>query len=330
MKPITINDIARLAGVSKSTVSRVLSSPSMVKESTRAAVMKIVEEHSFVPNQFAQGLAGIATKTIGIVVDELYNSFFIEIVEGVDRILSNFDYSLQLYSSRWVEEKELHHVSSLISKQVDGILLAPISPKGETIDLLKQSGIPFVLVNCVPEDRSLHYVAFDNFKGGELVADFINTLEKEQIILVTGYPHQTMDDRVAGFFSKVANPKSVIHYKGIKTFEDGLEIATMLIARNKISTRKTILFITNDNVAIGVSHQLSCMGIKIPEQVAIIGFDDIKLSSLCKIPLTTVSQSIKDIGKLAALDLLDLIKGQDIDPPGHILEPKLIVRESAT
>ena len=330
MKPITINDIARLAGVSKSTVSRVLSSPSMVKKSTREGVLKIIQEHSFVPNHLAQGLAGISTKTIGIVVDELYNSFFIEIVEGVDSILGNFDYSLQLYSSRWVEEKELHHVSALISKQVDGILLAPIAIKGETIDLLKQSGIPFVLVNCVPEDTSLHHVAFDNLKGGQLVADFVNTLEKEQIILITGYTHQTMDDRVEGFYSKVNNPDSVIRYKGIKTFEDGLEIADMLLARNAISTKKTVIFITNDNVAVGVSHKLSCMGIDIPSQVAIIGFDDIKLASLCKIPLTTISQSIKEIGKIAALDLIDLIHGQKIDSPGHILEPKLIIRESAT
>lgn len=329
MKHITINDIARLAGVSKSTVSRVLSSPSMVKKSTRDAVMKIIEENAFVPNHLAQGLAGVATKTIGIVVDELYNSFFIEIVQGVDRIMSNFDYSLQLYSSRWVEEKELHHVSFLISKQVDGILLAPINNKGETIELLKHSGVPFVLVNSIPEDKTLNYVAFDNFKGGELVADYINTLEKEQVILVTGYPHQTMDDRVDGFYSKVNNPKNIIHYKGIKTFEDGLEIANILLARNRIRNKKTVIFITNDNVAVGVSHQLSCMGIDIPKQVAIIGFDDIKLSSLCKIPLTTVSQSIKDIGKLAALDLLDLIKGQNINPPGHILEPKLIIRESS-
>ena len=329
MKQITINDIARLAGVSKSTVSRVLSSPSMVKKSTRDTVLKLVQEHGFVPNHLAQGLAGVATKTIGIVVDELYNSFFIEIVEGVDRIMSNFDYSLQLYSSRWVEEKELHHVSSLISKRVDGILLAPISHKGETIEMLKHSGVPFVLVNCIPEDKDLHYVAFDNYKGGELVADYVNAIEKEQVILITGYPHQTMNDRVEGFYSKVNNSENIIHYKGIKTFEDGLEIASILLARNRLRDKKTVLFITNDNVAVGVSHQLSCMGIEIPEQVMIIGFDDIKLSSLCKIPLTTVSQSIQDIGKLAALDLLDLIRGQDIGPSGHILEPKLIIRESS-
>lgn len=329
MKQITINDIARLAGVSKSTVSRVLSSPSMVKKSTRDTVMRIVQENGFVPNHLAQGLAGVATKTIGIVVDELYNSFFIEIVEGVDRIMSNSDYSLQLYSSRWVEDKELHHVSSLISKRVDGILLAPISNEGETIEMLKHSGIPFVLVNCIPEDTSLHYVAFDNYKGGELVADYVNTLEKDQIILITGYPHQTMDGRVAGFYSKVKNSENIIHYKGIKTFEDGLEIANILLPRNRLREKKTVLFITNDNVAVGVSHQLSCMGINIPEQVSIIGFDDIKLSSLCKIPLTTVSQSIQDIGKLAALDLLDLIKGLNINPSGHILEPKLIIRESS-
>ncbi len=329
MKPITIKEIAELAGVSKSTVSRVLSNPSIVKKSTREAVLQVVQEYDFVPNHLAQGLTKGSTKTIGIVVDELYNNFFIEIVEGVDKILSEFDYSLQLYSSRWVEKKEIRDVSNLLSKRVDGILLAPIDSNGRSIKMLKKFGIPFVLINCIPQDTTIPYVAFDNYKGGYLVAEHINTLEKEQTILITGFPHQTVDERLRGFFDKIDNPDDIIHYKHIKKFEDGKEICNVLISRNRIEQTKTVLFVTNDNVAIGICAELIQRGVKIPEQVEVIGFDNIKISALTKVPLTTVSQSIIDIGKLAAWDLLDLISGKELASIGHIIDPELIIRESS-
>ena len=159
---ITINDIARLAGVSKATVSRVLSNTGKVKEGTKARIQKVIDEYNYVPNYAAQSLAGAKTKTIGIVVAELYNSFFMEIIEGVDSVISNFDYSLLIFSSKWDEKKEENDVLSLINKRVDGIILSPIAERNGTIQRLKNADVPFVLINYIPDDKSLNYVAFNN------------------------------------------------------------------------------------------------------------------------------------------------------------------------
>lgn len=326
---VTMNDIAELAGVSKATVSRVFSAPEKVNPSTRRKIQKIIEENNFVPNYAAQSLAGIRTKTIGIVVSELYNPFFMEVIEGVDAVVSDFDYSLLVFSSKWKKEKEVSDVVSLTNKRVDGVILAPIDENSGSIAKLKNSDVPFVLINFIPEDKTLNYVAFNNYAGGRMVAEFVNQIDKAQMILLAGYAHQTLDSRVRGFMDYVDNPESVIKYEGVRTFEDGIGMVSLLKARHSIESKKTVIFVTNDNVSIGLISELASEGIKIPEQVSVIGFDNIKMAAMCSVPLTTISQSMKDMGRLAAYDLLDLINGMKINESGHILEPKLVERESA-
>lgn len=332
MGKLTINDIAKIAGVSKATVSRTLSNPELVKESTRNRIMEVVKSNGFVPNTLAQGLAGGSTETIGVIVDELFNDFYIELVEGVDNIISGYGYSLQLSSSHWDEDREYKAVCSMISRRMDGIVLAPLYPDSRAIKVLKDSGIPFVVVNCTPDDTSIPYVTFDNFSGAKLVAEHINEIDPEeesQLILITGFSHQTVDDRISGFMSALKNPGRVIHYEKVRTLEDGKDFARVLISRNNLKTQKTILFITNDNVALGILSSLISLGVDVPGTVQIIGFDDIKNSSIAKVALSTVSQSIVDIGKLAAMDLVDMIHGKELAVSHHVIEPILRIRESS-
>ncbi|WP_020614112.1 LacI family DNA-binding transcriptional regulator [Sediminispirochaeta bajacaliforniensis] len=330
MNKVTIMDIAKAAGVSKSTVSRVLSRPDMVNSKTRNRVLELMKQMDYIPNQLAQGLAGTPTRNIGVVIDELSNFFFIEIAEGVDWVLNTQNYSMQLSSSRWVEEREFLLVRSLISSRVDGILLAPVLPESPTIRLLKHAGIPFVLMNCIPEDEEISYVSCDNVKGGELAAHYINSLEKEQTILITGFEHQSMGDRVDGFYNCVDHSKGDIkRYRGVKTFEDGYDLVPILLSRDEIERKRSVLFITNDNVALGVMEHLVALSIPIPEQVSVVGYDNIRLSSLCRIPLTTVSQSIRDMGRIAAMELLDLMASPDSKPKRHLLAPEFVVRSSS-
>lgn len=332
-KNLTMQDIADIAGVSKATVSRVISNPEKVKKDTRDKILALIRDTGYVPNSLARGLAGASTGLIGVVVDELFNSFFIELVEGIDNIVSGKGCSLQMSSSHWIREKEEQIVSTMISKHVDGVILAPVDSDSRSIGLLKESGIPFVVVNCKPKDESIPYVAFDNYAAGKLVARHINSINKNddhQIIIISGYPHQTLSDRIDGFMSEINNPDKIKHYERIKTFEEGKEFARVLCYRDEIQTKKTILFITNDNVAIGLSTELENYGVPIPTQVSIIGFDDIRMAGLCRVPLTTVSQSIMDMGKLAAMDLFDLIEKNDLRNKFHVIAPRIIYRQSST
>ncbi len=324
----TIIDIAREAGVSKATVSRVLTRPEIVSEETRKKILKIIEKHSYIPNQFAQGLNGTPTKRIGIIIDELSNFFFIEIAEGIDSILAPQDYTMHLLSSRWVMEKETDLVRSLINSRVDGIIIAPVKPDSPAIKLLKTSHIPFIVMNCIPDDPEVSYISGDNVKGGELVAHYIYQQKPEQVILITGFDVQSMQFRAQGFKKNLSKEIPFYHFEHVDTLEQGSQLVDNRLLKMDIEHKKTSIFVTNDNVAIGVMNRIVNCGIKIPEQVSIIGYDDIRLANLCRIPLTTISQSSNMMGTIAATQLLNQIHGNSDKPFKHLIEPTLVMRES--
>jgi DNA-binding LacI/PurR family transcriptional regulator len=330
MKHITIDDIAREAGVSKATVSRVLSKPNLVREKTIKKVSSVIEKNSYVPNILAQGLAGMPTKNIGFVVDEFPNNFYIDLADGIESVVSANNYSFQVMSSRWKADRELEGVRAMLKGRVDGVLMTPTSFDAPAVQELKKSGTPFVLVNCCPADPEISYVCCDNYKGGSLLAGYFNTLDYEQMIVVSVASHETIQERVRGFLDHLkADVERLITYENIKTFDDGYACAGTLVERCAIRNKKTGVFVTNDYVAIGVIIRFLEMGISVPGQAAVAGFDDIRISSLCRVPLTTVSQSVFEMGKIAAENLMKLIRCGNESPVCAAIEPRLVVRESA-
>ncbi|HKM06133.1 MAG TPA: LacI family DNA-binding transcriptional regulator [Sphaerochaeta sp.] len=324
----TIIDIAREAGVSKATVSRVLTHPEIVSEATKIRVQGVIDKYSYIPNLFAQSLNGAPSKMIGLIIDELSNFFFIEIAEGIDSILGPQYYTMHLLSSRWVMERENELVKSLINSCVDGVLLAPVKPDSPAIKTLQNSQIPFIVMNCIPDDETVSYVACDNIKGGTLAAQFINENRPEQVILITGFDDQSKQHRVEGFTATIHNEIPYFHYEAINTFEQGSHLVDQILLPKGLKHKKTTLFVTNDNVAIGVMNRLLECGIKIPEQVSIIGYDDIRLANLCRVPLTTISQSSNLMGSIAARELLNLIDKGNNSCYKYLIEPSLVIRES--
>jgi DNA-binding LacI/PurR family transcriptional regulator len=329
MKYITIDDIANEAGVSKSTVSRVISRPNLVKEKTRQQVLSVIEKYSYIPNALAQGLAGMPMKNIGFVVDEVPNNFYIDLADGIDSVISANKYALQVMSSRWDAVRELQGIRSMIINRTAGILLAPSAPDCESVNLLKNSKIPFVLLNCRTEDPDISCVSCDNYKGGKLMAEHVKTLDFEQLIILPVANHQTVLDRVAGFEDHI-DMKALrpIVSSNAKTYQDGYLLAQAIAETYSLKTKKTCLFVANDYVAIGVIAKLLELNIPIPEQAAVAGFDDIRISAMCRVPLTTVSQSVYDMGRIAAQALMDRILQKKTESFHYLTEPRLIVRES--
>ena len=330
MKHITIADIAREAGVSKATVSRVLSRPYLVNQKTKDRIEKLVQKYSYTPNSLARGLAGMPTRNIGVVVDEFPNNFYIDLADGIDRIFSANNYFFQIMSSGWKAERELQGIQSMVKNRVDGILIAPAESDSATVEYLKKSGVPFVLMNCQTDDPDISYVSCDNYRGGALMAEYFSTLSQDQTIIISVADHQSVRDRIKGFTDHLnTRLKRIVRYTNAKTYKDGYELTPLIVKQNSIKTKRTSLFVTNDYVAIGVITRLLEMGISIPGQAAVAGFDDIRISSLCRIPLTTISQSVIEMGSAAAAALLDLINKKEKFPYRHIIEPRLVIRESA-
>jgi DNA-binding LacI/PurR family transcriptional regulator len=307
----------------------VLSKPHLVNEQTREKIRLLIDKYSFTPNILAQGLAGMPTRNIGVIMDELPNSFYTELADGIDSVISENNYFFQVMSSHWIPERELRGIRSMLINRVDGILIAPVFPDSPAVELLKKSKTPFVLMNCRSDDPDVSYVCADNYKGGALMAEHINALHYEQIIIVSVFDHQSVRDRIEGFTDQLNTEKvRIIRYSNAKTYQDGYELALMIAEYDSIKTRPTCFFVANDYVAIGFIVRLLEMGIRIPDQVAVAGFDDVRVSTFCKVPLTTISQSAFDMGRIAATNLLNIITKKGHPPFRHNIEPRLVVRDS--
>ncbi len=325
---ITISDIAKEAGVSKATVSRVLSGSSSVRPEVRSRIQEIIDRHGYIPNRFAQSLAGNSKKVIGLVIEELTNDFYLEIADSFDRIVSASGYTLNLASSRWSEEYELRIVRDMISSQVEGIVIAPTREDSPGIKLLKKSGVKFIIMNLKPENSDLPYVCSDNRAGGEIAARCINTLGRKINLLVTGYQNSTLEDRIQGFRESYNLSVPFFHYRDINLMGDGAELAENLIHIHDFKKEAGSIFVTNDNAAIGLESGFLKLGIRIPEELAILGYDNTSRSSICRVPLTTVSQELPAYGRVLAYKLMNLIELDSCDLPGISLPPKIVLRES--
>jgi LacI family transcriptional regulator len=329
---LTIFDIAKEAGVSTTTISRVLAGSTKVKNSTREKVLRVIEKHHYEPSEVARNLTTRKTNTIGLIIDEISNPFFVDIASAVEEILQTRNFMLMLSSSQWKEEREFSIVRNMIRQRVEGLLIAPINPDSPTIDFLDKRNIPFVLLNSYSTKFSADCVTTDNIVGGYLAGSHLVKQDIEQLLLITGYTHQSIDDRVEGFFTAVQEAEDrslpVSRYENINTYKDGYSLATILMVRNSISTKKSGIFVTNDNVAMGLLDGLLEQRIQVPETVQLIGYDNIDFAARYKIPLTTVSQSRNEMGKIAALELLAKIENHEKVQRILKLPPKLIVRQS--
>lgn len=333
---MNITDIARLAGVSKTTVSRVLSKSPYVKDSTREKVRLVIREHNYEPSYFARNLSRKRTFSVGVIIEEIANPYFIGIASEIEKILYEKKYTMVISSSQWNTEKELKIAKNMLNNSVDGFIIAPISPDSEAVALLKKSKCPLVLMNTYTEDEGVTCVATDDHLGGRLAAEHIfSNLRSadEQVIVISGYKHQNLTERLEGFYSYMdetgLDRRRITLYESINTYEDGRDLIPTLVTRNGLASGYSCLFVTNDYVAMGVQEGLLNIPLDVPDQVQQVGYDNIEFAGRCRVPLTTIEQSRRDIGRISTLELLELIDNPDKDADKFRLPPRLVVRASS-
>ena len=245
-------------------------------------------------------------------------------------------HAMSISSSNWAREKELAALKNMMRNSVDGLIVSPIAMESDTIDILRKSSIPVILLNSYTDDERFSCVSSDNFQGGQLAAEHICTVpsaENVQVIAVTGYKHQTLNERMDGFYAYMGRDGSkrrkIEVYEEINNYEDGLNLVPTLLTRNRIDTVKTCLFVTNDNVAMGVQEGLLRHHIAIPGDLRLIGYDNIEFSGRCRVPLTTIEQSPGEMGRIAAMEILDMIESPDRNIRKFRLPTRLILRDSS-
>lgn len=330
----TINDIARLANVSKKTVSRVINESPFVREETRTRIAEIMLRVGYTPDPQARGLAFRRSFLIGLIYDNPNAPYVINIQEGALAALRRMGYELVVHPCDRSSEKFLIEIRDLISRQkLDGvILLPPVSENTALPELLKKLECPYVRVLSAPLDEQDNLVLSMDRQSAAEVAEHLAKLGHTRIAMIVGPPtYRSSIERLAGFSNALADrgltlsPQYIA--EGAYTFESGAACSELLLSR---TPRPTAIFAGNDETAAGVYRTAYLRGLKIPDDLTVIGFDDSPLASRLCPSLTTMRQPIRDMGRLAAEKVMAKIANQDGPPiAATTVFPHLVVRESS-
>lgn len=327
----TIKDVAKLAGVSVSTVSRVLNASGYVEKTTEERVMAAIKQLSYKPSQIARGLVSKKTKTFGLVLPDISNPFFPEVARGAEDQASLHGYNIMLCNSDWDIQKEKMYLNILLEKCVDGIILVG-SRLGD--DYLNEV-VPTLDTPVVLLDRTsaleVHSLSTNNILGGYLATKHLIEQGYQTIAHISG-PQQSRSaqQRLTGYCKALAEYNlpydMVLVTEGDYRIKGGAEGMQRLL---RLNTVPDAVFCANDLMAIGALEFLNDAGIKVPEQMALVGYDGIHLSKYVHPKLTTVCQPTYEMGKKAVQVILENLT-QDHTSFQHIeLDPELQVRESS-
>jgi LacI family transcriptional regulator len=334
--PVSIKDVAALAGVSVGTVSNVLNSPALVSDATRSRVEQAIAKLGWVRNESARQLRAGRSRSIGMVVMDVANPFFTDIVSGVEDYVHNLGYSVQLGNSAQHPDQEAAHLRLFEQHRVRGLLLAPIGEVGQQVVELRRHGIPVVIVDRAGEDPPYCSVAADDVEGGRVAVDHL-VAEGHRHIAFVGGPNsiQQVRDRHLGAQFAISQLGESGHLTTITTqrldAESGVRSAEELVAI-PARERPTAVLAANDLLAIGLLQGFVTSGVRVPEQMSLIGYDDIAFAAAAAVPLSSVRQPRYALGVRAAELLFAEIEALDNDAAHEHRQiqvvPDLVVRRS--
>ncbi|NNE35058.1 MAG: LacI family DNA-binding transcriptional regulator [Rhodothermales bacterium] len=341
-KKATINDVAERAGVSTGTVSAVINDRPTVRPETKERVADVIKLLGYHPSPSARILGSTDTqrrvlhKSIGLIVKEIDSPFYSDLILGVQGFLTEKGYTTFVCSSEGDYQAEGKLIDVFRSRFVDGAIIAPILH--EQVDLthlflLGQAEYPFVILERVP-GLQVNAVAIDNVSASETAVRHLIDIGHERIIHIAGPPHtRHTRDRILGFqkafsHSRLAySDESIV--SGGSRIEDGYSAAMRVFGQTSAQLRPTAVSCFNDLVAIGALRAVIELGLRVPEDVSIIGFDDIRSASYSKVSLTTVRQPAREMGRTSAEMIVDQLESEHtVERKEVVLEAELIVRDS--
>ncbi|GAA0069055.1 LacI family transcriptional regulator [Clostridium sardiniense] len=329
MRKTTLLDIAKAVNVSKTTVSMVLNNKeNNISKETKEKIFKAAKELNYVPNYLAKSLITKRSYSIGVIVPDIQNPFFSEMAKGIEKIAEENGYSIILCNTLNSKRRENEHIKLLMSKAIDGLIIAPSDDKSESFDILENQGIPFVIVDRVVEDfEKFNGVFCNNEKGIRLGLDYLHNKGKRNIAFIGGNKeYSTANIRLKTYIEKVI--ELGIYNKDFNieddfSLEGGFKATKRLIEKD---LEIDAIFYSSDVMAIGGIKYLLRNGYKIPEDISILGFDNIDICNFIEPELTTVAQPIYNMGEEGIKLLLRLIDKKDIEEKIIELDPYLIER----
>lgn len=330
----SLKDVARLAGVSTSTVSRVINKSTPVSDETTVMVEKAIRDINFKPNLLARGLRMKKAKLIGIIVPEFQSETFTSFVRFTEEYAELNGYNIAVGCTDSNYDKEERLLESLLRRNIDGIIFGRISDKSHTLKVLDQTRLPAVIIDRPLEREDIPTVVLDNYAAGRIAAEHLLSLGHKTFACITG-PQDIaiVRERTAGFCETIRAAGGTIQDKSVVEgnfkYDTGVEAVDFLIDTGKEFTG---LWAQNDYMAIGAMNRLSERGFKVPQDVSIVGLDNVQMSWMLRPKLTTITQPFREICSSAVDIIIRLSQGESQERKKEkikvVLQPSLVSRDT--
>lgn len=333
MGKLTLEEIARLAGVSRSTVSRVINQQDAVRDEVRRRVQEVIAETGYFPDPAARRLAGRRSGILGLVVPRAVQFLFTDpyyprLMQGMAQACNTHDYILSLFLFHTEEEEQKISLRVLRNQLVDGVIVSALPQHDPLVDQLVDSETPFVMIGRPDNPERINFVTVDNVSGAYQAVEHLIRLGYRRIATITGPLNTTVGlDRRQGYLNALNDYGLTVDpaliREGNFTELSGFEQMQALLP-----AQPEAIFIASDTMALGALRALRYAGLSAPADVAVVGYDDLPAAAVSDPPLTTVKQPIRRLGEQAVEVLLDVIANRNA-PPRHITTTtELIIRES--
>ncbi len=315
MKKITINEIAEIAGVSKATVSRVLNNSKPVSDDIRKKVTDAIEVTNFVPSALGRGLSLNKSHLIGVIIPDLANPVFSRIIAGIESAIRHKDYALLITATDFSKENSIRHIQILHEKSVDGLIFLAGAMDQDLTQALENFSKPVVVIGSDIDSDLIPVVEIDNQLAAYEAVKYLMSIGHREIAMITG----PMNDRYAGMerfkgFKKAMDEQGYYNdelvTQGRYAFKHGYGGMQEILSKKKLVTA---VFCANDLMAIGAMKYCLDQGIKVPEDIAFMGFDDVDISKMYHPTLSTVRQPFEEKGRTAIELLMGLIRCKKVD-----------------
>ena len=325
----TIYDVAEEAGVGTGTVSRVLNESENVSDKTRKKVIKAIKKLNYYPNAMAQGLAAQKTDLVGVVVPDFTSHFFVEVLQGVQQSLKNFNLDLVLFNVSDKSNKDKYIDRVIGERRVDGVITITMNMTDDDVNKFQQANLPLVLIDDWHEEVSS--IAVDDVYGSKQAIKHLLGLGHQKIAFLSGIiGKQHSDKRLSGV--KNAFQQSEVEFDENLLIEEEFTISGGKRAMKKLlelspAKRPTAIFAASDNQAIGALEEIKAANLSVPNDFAIVGYDNIELAHYLN--LTTIAQPMTKMGKLGVEILAGIILDKQNEISQKVIKPQLIIRESS-
>ncbi|MFZ6772039.1 LacI family DNA-binding transcriptional regulator [Undibacterium sp. SXout7W] len=328
----TMKQVAEKARVSTTTVSHVINNTRVVSDDARERVLSVIRELRYIPSAVARSLKNDRTHTLGMMIPNNSNPYFAEIIQGIEDASFKLGYNIILCNSYDDPKKQAAYIRVLMEKRIDGLILVSSGSDTELTQLLADEGIPKVLVDREVSGVLADFIEADHEQGGYEATRYLTELGHKRIACVAG-PESLLPsgDRVAGYLRALKeaglefNPAYLIHSDF--TSQGGFNAFQALLA---LEHRPSAIFASNDLMAIGGLCAANQANVKVPQELSVVGYDDIALASFSTPPLTTIAQPKHDIGRMTAQILVNRITHPDAPLRREMLTSRLVIRESSS